>query len=352
MQFVFESRPARVLFGAGRVAALGAEVERLGCARVLLLSTPRGAATATEVARAGGLEPVALFEHAQMHVPREVVDRALAVAGEARADTYLAVGGGSAIGLAKALSLATGQPSIVVPTTYAGSEMTDIYGISEGGSKTTGRAEVVRPKVVIYDPQLTLPLPPAVAGPSGMNAAAHAVEALYAHDASPITWLCAEESLRALAASLPRVVAKPDDLAARTEALYGAWLASQCLATTSIALHHKLCHVLGGTFDLPHAALHAVLLPYVTAFNAPAAPQAMTRIRRALGVSDAARGLFELGQRVGAPESLRALGLTEAQLGEAAARAIQSSYPNPRPFSEADIKALLLEAWRGHPPSA
>lgn len=352
MEFVYESLPVRVLFGSGKVAALGAEVERLECSRVMVLCTPRGAADARRVAAAGGLEPVAVFDQARVHVPRAVLAGALASAGEHDAELFLAIGGGSAIGLAKALARATGRPSIAVPTTYAGSEMTDIYGISDDDGKTTGRSAVVRPKAVIYDPELTLSLPPEVSGPSGLNAAAHAVEALYAHDSNPITRLVAEEALRALAASLPEVVVRPDDLGSRIGVLYGAWLASMSLATTSMALHHKLCHVLGGRFDLPHAELHSVLLPHVTAFNAPAASGAMARIARALGVDDAARGLHDLGQRVGAPASLRVFDLTEAQLAEAAGLAVKASYPNPRPFTAADIEALLQRAWRGEPPSS
>jgi maleylacetate reductase len=280
---------------------------------------------------------VAVDTRAAMHVPAPLADAVRADVARAGADLLVAVGGGSPVGMAKAVALAGGPPIVAVPTTYAGSEMTPIWGVTRGGAKETGRDERVRPRAVLYDPALTLDLPPRVAGPSALNAAAHAVEALYAPDASPLVALAAAEGLRALAAAAPRVVRAPADLAARTEALYGAWLAGLALGASTMGLHHKLCHVLGGAFGLPHAETHAVVLPHAAAYNAPAAAAAMAAAAGALGAGDAPAALHALAADVaaatGAPASLRALGLREADLDRAAAAAAAHPYPNPRPVT-------------------
>jgi len=229
--------------------------------------------------------------------------------------------------------------------------MTPIWGLTDGGVKKTGRDPRVLPRLVIYDPTLTLSLPPAVAGPSGMNAIAHCVEALYAENGNPVISLVAEEGIRALAGSLPAVVARSDDLAARSTALYGAWLAGVSLGAVGMALHHKLCHTLGGSFNLPHAETHAVVLPYVAAYNCAAAPTAMTRIARALGAADPAAGLFDLARRVGAPAGLREIGLRAEDLDRAATLATTNPYFNPRPVTREGVRALLEDAWHGHRPT-
>jgi maleylacetate reductase len=287
-----------------------------------------------------------------MHVPIETAEAARAEARRLDADVCIAVGGGSTTGLAKAIALELGLPILAIPTTFAGSEMTPIWGLTEGGAKRTGRDPKVLPRVVIYDPVLTLTLPPEIAGPSGMNAIAHCVEALYAENANPITSLMAEEGIRALAESLPRVVARSDDLEARTNALYGAWLAGACLGSVGMALHHKLCHTLGGSFNLPHAETHGVILPYAAAYNLEAAREAMRRVARALGVGNAAAGLYELGRRLGAPKGLRELGMKEGDLDRAASLAAQNPYYNPRPVTREGMRALLEEAFQGRPPVA
>ncbi|WP_439598690.1 maleylacetate reductase [Falsiroseomonas sp.] len=347
MRFTYTAAPMRVVFGAGRLAELGAEVERLGIRRAVLLVTPsqqaRGEALAAQLGpRGAGCIPLAA-----MHTPVEVTEQALATLRRLQGDGLVAVGGGSAIGLGKALALRTGLPQIAVPTTYAGSEMTPILGQTEAGRKLTIRSAEALPEVVIYDVDLTLGLPAALSATSGLNAMAHAVEALYAPDANPVTSLQAEESIRALAAALPVVVATPRDGAARAEALQGAWLAGVCLGAVNVSLHHKLCHVLGGSFGLPHAETHAVVLPHAMAFNAPAAPGAMARVARALGVADPVAGLFDLARRIGAPRSLAELGLREADLDRAAEIATASPYPNPRPVTRDAIRALLGAAFAG-----
>jgi maleylacetate reductase len=302
------------------------------------------------VAASLGARAAATLTSAVMHVPVELTVVARQAADNARADGLVAAGGGSAVGLAKAVARETGLPILAVPTTYSGSEMTSIWGVSEGGNKRTGRDARVRPRAVIYDPDLTRTLPPALAGTSGLNAVAHAMEALYARGVDPITQIMAEEGVRALGESLPRVAGGEGDEEARARALYGAWLAAVCLDRAGMGVHHKICHVLGGSFGMPHAAVHAVMLPYTAAFNRDAAPEAMRRLARALSAEDAPASLFDLARRVGAPGSLAALGMKEEDLDRAAALATASPYENPRPVDRAGIRALLGDAFAGAAP--
>jgi alcohol dehydrogenase class IV len=262
------------------------------------------------------------------------------------------VGGGSTTGFGKAIALDSGVPTIAVPTTYAGSEMTPIYGITSDGLKRTGRDPRVLPRTVIYDPRLTVTLPSSVTGASGMNAIAHCVEALYAKDANPITSLMAEEGIRALANGIPASVRDAEDLEARSEALYGAYLAGAALAVVGMAVHHRICHVLGGTFGLGHGEVNAVILPHAARFNREAAPAAMARVARALSVEDAASGLFDFALTVGAPTSLEQLGMHEGDLQEAARLSSDPPPWNPRPVLEEDVRALLDDAYHGRRPAA
>jgi maleylacetate reductase len=348
--FVHQGLPTRVIFGAGTLARLGDEVERLGLSRVLVLSTPQQADSANAVAAGLGDLAAGIFTGATMHTPVTVTESALAVVRELGADGVIAIGGGSTTGLGKAIAIRTELPQIVVPTTYAGSEMTDILGETRDGAKTTRRSPSIQPEVVIYDVDLTLGLPPGLSATSGLNAIAHAVEALYAEDGSPIVALYAESAIAALARALPAIVADPQDRKARGEALYGAWLCGTCLGMVSMALHHKLCHTLGGTFDLPHAETHSIVLPHATAYNAPATPEAMTRIARALGSDNAALGLHDLARRLGVPPSLRDLGMPESGIDRAAEMAVANPYKNPRPIECEAIRALIARAWSGEAP--
>src|SRR3954470_21994770 len=310
--FVYEALPTRVVFGSGTIARIRAEIERLGARRALVLSTPgRGEGLADEVSSLLANLSAGIHAGAVMHTPIDATEKALNVVRERAADALVAVGGGSTTGLGKALALRTDLPQVVVPTTYAGSEMTPILGETKDGVKTTQRTLKVLPEVVIYDVDLTLGLPAAISGTSGMNAIAHAVEALYAVDRNPVISLLAEDGIAALARALPRISEDPQDRVARSDALYGAWLCGTCLGGVSMALHHKLCHVLGGAFDLPHAETHTVILPHATAYNAGAAPEAMARVARALGRPDPPRALFELAGRLGAKRSLRDLGMPQ-----------------------------------------
>ncbi|MFE9448131.1 maleylacetate reductase [Streptomyces sp. NPDC006739] len=351
LDFTHETPPTRVVLRPG--AALDAtpeEARRLGLRRLLVLSGERGARTARAVADALGPACAGVHTGARMHVPADVADRGVTVARAAGADGCVAVGGGSAIGLGKAIALRTGLPLIAVPSTYSGSEMTPVWGLTEHGAKRTGRDPAVLPRTVVYDPLLTLSLPVALSVTSGVNALAHAVEALYAPDASPLTALTAEEGIRAMAAALTSVVAGPESVPARSRALYAAWLCGSCLGATTMGLHHKLCHVLGGTFGLPHAETHTVVLPYVLAFNAPAAPGAAAAVARALDAQDAPEALRDLSGGLGAPRSLAELGLKEDDLEVAAAQAAGQAYPNPRPVTVQDALAVLRAAYQGRPP--
>jgi maleylacetate reductase len=348
--------PARVLFGAGALERLPELVDGLGARRAFVVAGVGRGALVERIAALLGVRCVGVDTRAAMHVPAPLADAVSADVARAGADLLIAVGGGSPIGMAKAVALAGGPPILAVPTTYAGSEMTPIWGVTRGGAKETGRDERVRPRAVLYDPALTLGLPPRVSGPSALNAVAHCVEALYAPDTSPLVALAAVEGLRALAASALRVVRTPADVGARTEALYGAWLAGLALGGASMGLHHKLCHVLGGTFGLPHAETHAVVLPHSVAYNAPAAPAAMATAARALGDADVPRALYALLTAVAdvarAPTSLRELGLRESDLDRATAIAAATPYANPRPVRADAIRVLLGRAWAGEPPRA
>ncbi|MGY1812233.1 maleylacetate reductase [Blastococcus sp. SYSU D00820] len=349
--FTYTALPMRVRFGPGSLAALPEEVAALGLTRVLVLCSPEQADTGRLVAGALGDRAAGVLPEARMHVPVEVAHRARQLAAELGADGCVAVGGGSAVGLGKAIALAHGLPVIAVPTTYAGSEMTPVWGLTEGGAKRTGRDPRVLPVSVLYDPELTLTLPVQMTVTSGMNAIAHAVEGLYAPDASPIVSLMAEEGARALAAALPAIVADPTGLDARGEAQYGAWLCGAVLGATTMGLHHKLCHALGGTLDLPHAPTHTVVIPHALAYNAPAAPQAVTALSRALGgVDDPARALWDLAGRLGAPRSLRELGMAEDDVDRIAEAAAADPYANPRPVTRDGVAALLRAAWSGTVP--
>ncbi|MDP9045173.1 MAG: maleylacetate reductase, partial [Pseudomonadota bacterium] len=285
-----------------------------------------------------------------MHVPIETARAAQDEAARVDADCTVAIGGGSTTGLAKALALDSGLPIIAIPTTYAGSEMTSIYGLTEAGIKKTGRDARVLPRTVVYDPELSVSLPLALSVTSGLNAVAHAAEALYAVDANPIASLMAEEGIRAIAAALRGLVDAPRDIDARADALYGAWLCGTVLGAVSMGLHHKLCHTLGGTFNMPHAEVHAVVLPHALAYNASHAPEAMARIARALGTEDAATGAFDLATRLGAPTALKDIGMPADGLDRAADLAVENPYPNPRALERTAIRELLQHAFDGTRP--
>ncbi len=349
--FIYKSAPSRVIFGAGSITGLAEEIKSLGCNRMLFLSTPFQKDDAERLAGDVGLLAAGVFAGAKMHTPVDVTDLALAAYTAADADGIVSIGGGSTIGLGKAMSWRNKAPHLVVATTYAGSEVTDILGQTENGVKTTLRDPAIRPDTVIYDPGLTLGLPVPMSVSSGLNAIAHAVEGLYAQDRNPVTSLMAVEAIRALQDALPRIVAAPHDIYARSDALYGSWLCGVVLGSVGMSLHHKLCHTLGGTFDLPHAETHAILLPHTVAFNAEAASDALAPAA-ALFDGDLGGGLYDLATRLGAPRALRDLGVTVADLEKAADLAVKNPYWNPREISRDGILHLLTGALNGTRPSA
>ncbi len=342
--FTSEWARVRVVFGAGAVSRLSAEVDALAITRILLVTTAGRVKSLASIRTGLGNRLAGVCGQAELHVPIARVRAAVAEADRVRADALVAIGGGSAIGLAKAAALERALPIVAVPTTYSGSEMTSIWGVTDGETKRTGRSAAAAPRLVIYDPELTLRLPTPVSAASGMNAIAHAVEATYAAGAGPIATSAAEEALRLLADALPAIVDRPDDPGARALALRGAHAAGVALELAAMGLHHKMCHVLGGTFGLPHAPTHAVLLPHVAAFNAPAAPESMARVARALGVDDASAGLHALNRRLGLLATLGSLGFRAGDIERAAGLVTSAAYANPRPVTSDDVQAILRAA--------
>ena len=329
--FACDALPGRVVFGAGVArTALADEVARLGVSRLLLIAAGGGEAVARDLAAPLADRIAGTFTGVRPHVPVEVADAARKQAAAIGADAVLSVGGGSATGTAKAVALTTGLPVIAVPTTYAGSEVTPVWGLSDGERKTTGVDLRVLPRLVIYDPELTVSLPGPLSAASGLNAVAHCVDGFWAPGRNPVSALAAAEAIRVLAAALPAVARDGTDLGARSDLLYGAYLAGTAFAVTGSGLHHKICHVLGGRYGLPHAQTHAIMLPYVLAFNAPGAPDAASRIGQALGSEHPAAALQALAAQLGLPRGLREIGLGEDQLAEAA-RLIEPVVPGGQP---------------------
>jgi maleylacetate reductase len=344
--FIHETHPQRVRLATGdAVSAVREEAALVGVRRAMVIVTPRGVAAARAVT--AGIAVAVVHDVVREHVPLPVADAARAVAAEHRVDGIVCVGGGSTTGLAKAVALTTGLPVIAVPTTYAGSEATDIWGLTSGGTKTTGADRRVLPRAVVYDAALTIDLPVELSVTSGLNALAHAVDALWAPGADPVNAALAAEGARVLAEALPAVVDAPRDVAVREQALIGTYLASAAFASAGSGLHHKICHVLGGRFDLPHGPTHAVVLPHVLALNAPHAPEAARRLATALGSTTAVDGLRRLHARLEAPLGLADLGLRDDQVAEAAAAVLPSVPPsNPAPVDLAVLERLLRSALR------
>ncbi|SOY67253.1 maleylacetate reductase [Cupriavidus taiwanensis] len=361
--FVYQTHPQRIVFRAGALATLGAEADTLHARKLLVLCTPQQRDLAERAAEVLGARCAGIFDGAVMHVPVEQARLARSRAAELGADAVVAIGGGSTIGLGKAIALESELPIVAVPTTYAGSEMTPIYGLTEGGLKRTGRDPRVLPRTVVYDPDLTLGLPVAMSVTSGINAIAHAAEGLYAGDRTPVSdWMC-REGIAAMGRALPVIAASGGERdgtelraelrAARSDALYGAWLCGAVLGSATVGLHHKLCHTLGGSYNLPHAETHTIVLPHALAYNAPAAPRAMAAIAAALGRPDATgpQAVFDLAASLGAAVALRDIGLREEDLDRACELALQAQYPNPRPLEAKALRQLLQNAFDGALPA-
>ena len=349
--FTYQGSAAHIVFGEGRAETAGEWIEKLGCRRALVLSTPSRKAAAEKLAVRLGALAAGVFPGAVMHTPHDVTESAMKAMLDSGADCVVSLGGGSTIGLGKAIAYRTDLAQIVIPTTYAGSEVTPILGQTRDGHKTTLKDPKILPEVVIYDPLLTTGLPVGISVTSGLNAMAHAVEALYAQDRNPISSLMAIEGLQAFRDALPAIVENPNDIAMRAEGQYGAWLCGAVLGTVGMALHHKLCHTLGGTFNTPHAETHAIMLPHTAAFNAVAVPDLLAPVAETFGGS-VGGGLWDFAKALNSPLALRDLGLTEADLDRAAEIATENPYWNPRPIDLTSVREILQQAWEGNRPAS
>ncbi|MBN8999863.1 MAG: maleylacetate reductase [Rhizobiales bacterium] len=348
--FTFPGLTTRVVFGSGTLARVGDEVRRLGHERVLVLSTPHQKDDAERLAASLAGTAAGVFAGAVMHTPVEVTETAVAAFRASGATAVVSLGGGSTTGLGKAIAVRTGADQLVIPTTYAGSEMTDILGETAAGEKTTRRSPDIRPETVIYDVDLTLTLPVGLTVTSAMNAIAHAMEAFYAPDRNPVIELMCRDAMVAFRDGIPALIADPQNRPARAKALYAAWCCSTALGYVSMALHHKLAHVFGGSFDTPHAETHAILLPYTTAFNEAAVGDLLSPIAATFGGGSAGGGLWDFARAVGAPLSLKEIGIAESDLDRATSIAVKNAYSNPRPIDAASIRDLLQMAWDGRRP--
>jgi alcohol dehydrogenase class IV len=352
VNFQHSSLPWNIIFGIGMVQRLASELDKLKFSRVMVLCSPEQVAQGLEIVAILGVRAVGLFDQVTMHVPMTTVVQAAQVARDNSADCTVSIGGGSTTGLGKALALKHSLPNIAIPTSYAGSEMTNIWGITDGGKKTTGRDNIVLPVLPIYDPELTLTLPPEFAGPSGLNAMAQAVVNVASQTEDPFVSSMALDAIRALANGLPVVMAEPDNIEARSEVLLGACFAGGAIGAGTASLHHRLCHIFGGTFGTSHAETHAVLLPHSVAYNAAATVVGTGKIAQAMGVEDAAVGLYELARTVGAPTALRDIGVAHDDLDRAVVMLMESPPPNPEPVTAKRLRALLENAFQGVEPRA
>lgn len=355
--FIHDVPAARIVFGSGFISRASAETERLKAKSVMLVSGGPESIYADAVAEQLGNRLSSRFTDVVMHVPVEVARLAIEQARDTAADLLLAVGGGSSIGMAKAVAKELHLPILAIPTTYAGSEMTSIWGMTENSRKTTGRDLAVLPATVIYDPETTLSLPVDLSMASGMNALAHLIEALYAPDVSPISVLQCQEGIRSLAHSLPLIKENPLDLEARSEAQFGSSLAGWALGTNAMGIHHKICHTLGGTFNLPHAQTHSAVIAYATAFNELDAPFAMSVIRAAFleagfDAPSAAAAVWQLADSIGAPTNLHDLGFTANDIPQTVGIVVAGQPTNPRLVDSDGVRELLSAAIEGKVPTS
>ncbi|CAM1508644.1 Fc.00g054920.m01.CDS01 [Cosmosporella sp. VM-42] len=347
--FEYTPNPSRILFGSGTITKLPQILSELGLQRPLLLSTPQQTRQAEDVQTILHCEVAGVFDNATMHTPVEITDQAVQLSKSSHADSVISIGGGSTVGLGKAIAIGTGLHHIAIPTTYAGSEVTPILGETVGGVKETRTDRKIFPGTFIYDIDLTLTLPVALSATSGINAIAHAVEALYARNGNPIVNIFAQQGIKALASALPQLLDQPKSQSARSSALYGAWLCGVCLGSVGMSLHHKLCHTLGGSFNLPHAETHTIILPHALSYNAGSVPTAMESLAAVFPGSsgDAITGLNTLLANLRVEKSLSALGMKEADIDRAADIAVSNPCWNPREIDRTPVRELIRRAWAG-----
>jgi maleylacetate reductase len=347
-RFTYHSDPVRIVFGAGAIGALAAEADFHKMPRLVVLCSKSRTDFARRVTADLADRCVGISDVSEPNMPHEAFERFLADLKAHSADGFVVVGGGSPIGLAKAAAASAKLPYIAIVTTYSGSEMAARWRIGAAANRITGEGPAALPATAIYDPELTLDLPPRVSAASGMNAIAHAVESLYGPDTNPVVQTLAEEAIRLLGSGLPRIAKDPRDLGARTDVLYGAWLAANFRA--EVGLEHAIAQRVRQWFDLDHAHTHAIATPYAIGFNAGAAPEAMRRITRALVVGDPARGLYDLNVRLGLPTGLKGLGMREEDIGKAVEVVAAVEIDHPKPVSKADLLNIITQAYAGEPP--
>ena len=352
ISFAYQTLPWNIIFEVGALKRLPEELDKLGYSKALVLTTPNQAGDGEKIIEMIGARAAGLFSNAVMHVPTSTVAEATAMAKEVGADCTVALGGGSTTGLGKALAVRENLPNIVIPTSYAGSEMTNIWAMTEADRKVTARDNTAVPTLTIYDPELTLTLPPAFAGASGLNAMAQATVNIATDQVNPIVSCLAVDAVRALSSSLPIIMKDPGNMEARAQALYGACLAGGALGTGTTSLHHKICHTLGGTYNMPHAETHAIILAHSVAYNAAATPEGTSRLADALGSPNAAQAIFDLLEIVGAPTALKDLGFKEDDIAEAARITLEKPFHNAEPVTEERLTALLTNAFHGRAPQA
>ncbi len=350
--FAYVGYPCRIIFGPGKVATLTDEVNHLGAASVMFCCTPGREGRVRQITETLDGRNVQVSPIANSIVSEDLVVEGRRQAREFGTDCLVAVGGGSALGLAKSIALELGIPIVAIPTTYSGSETSELQGMFEDGKRVLKRSSRMQPKTIIYDPELSVDLPLETSLLSAINSMAHAACSFFGRNPNPVTALFAEEGLRAMGNALPRVADNPRDVDARGDALYGAWLCGSTLNSAGTVLHHKICHVLGGYFRMPHAAAHTIILPHSVGYNRDAAPAAMKRIARAFGDenSDAAGAIFDLLTRIGAPTALKSIGMSRDDLAKAAKLVTTNPYFNPRPIEYQPVRELLENAWFGRRP--
>ena len=348
--FELASLPWNIVFGPGSLKSLPDKLKQYAFKQPLILSTPEQSADAQKIADVLKNLNAEIFDKAVMHVPVETVKEAQHIIETLNIDCTISIGGGSTTGLGKALALKNDLPNIAIPTTYAGSEMTNIWGITENGRKITGRDNKVVPNLILYDPELTLSLPAYIAGPSGINAMAQAVVNLTAENQNPIISLWAEEAVRVLTKGLPRIMEHPEDIDARSDILYGACLAGAALGVGITGVHHRLCHTLGGSFNMSHAETHTIILPHTVAFNNSYVSEQTQRLAKAMGQLDPAAAIFDLAVKVGAKTSLKDIGFKKNDIEKAAKISVEKPCNNPRPVVFDSVMKLLIDAYQGQRP--
>lgn len=350
IDFNYKPLPWNIIFGEGSLSKLNIELEKLGFNKALILTTPNQKNHGKRILDIIGGKAAGHFDQAAMHVPKKTVNDAIKMAMDVKADCTVAIGGGSTTGLGKALAVKENLPNIVVPTTYAGSEMTNIWAVTENTRKVTARDIKAVPILTIYDPELTLSLPPEFAASSGLNAMAQAVVNIATDKMNAMVSTYAIGAVKALAKSLPAIKTDPKNMAARAEALYGACLAGAALGTGTTSLHHKICHTLGGSFNMPHAETHAILLPHSVAFNAVATPIGTAKLAAALNSDDAALSLYYLVEQLGGPKTLKEIGFEEGDIDAAAKITLETPFDNPETVTIKKLQNLLRNAFVGNSP--